>query len=89
MLVNKKGLAKTSASPGKTQTINHFLINEEKHPWYLVDLPGYGYAKANKQIVYSWNDLIINYLKTKYEKDTFSFTSNDYQHRDSYWRTWR
>lgn len=62
MLVNKKGLAKTSASPGKTQTINHFIINEEKHPWYLVDLPGYGYAKTSKSERNKWGSFIRNYL---------------------------
>ena len=46
MLVNKKNLAKTSGKPGKTQVINHFLINEN---WYIVDLPGYGYASVSKQ----------------------------------------
>ena len=45
MLCNKKKLAKTSSRPGKTQLINHFLINKK---WYLVDLPGYGYARASK-----------------------------------------
>lgn len=45
MLCNHKGLAKTSATPGKTLLINHFIINKE---WYLVDLPGYGYAKRSK-----------------------------------------
>jgi GTP-binding protein len=45
LLVNQNQLAKVSASPGKTQTINHFLVNKE---WYLVDLPGYGYAKTSK-----------------------------------------
>ena len=45
MLTNKKKLAKTSGRPGKTQLINHFLINEQ---WYLVDLPGYGYARVSK-----------------------------------------
>ena len=45
MLTNHKNLAKTSGKPGKTQLINHFLINEN---WYLVDLPGYGYAKVSK-----------------------------------------
>ena len=62
MLVNKKGLAKTSASPGKTQTINHFIINEEKNPWYLVDLPGYGYAKTSKSERNKWGSFIRNYL---------------------------
>ena len=45
LLTNQKKLAKTSSTPGKTQLINHFLINES---WYLVDLPGYGYAKVSK-----------------------------------------
>ena len=45
MLCNQKDLAKTSSKPGKTQLINHFIINEQ---WYLVDLPGYGYAKTSK-----------------------------------------
>ena len=45
MLTNQKKLAKTSGRPGKTQLINHFLINEQ---WYLVDLPGYGYARVSK-----------------------------------------
>ena len=43
MLMEKKNLAKTSSEPGKTRLINHFIVNNE---WYLVDLPGYGYAKA-------------------------------------------
>lgn len=46
MLTNRKGLAMTSATPGKTMLINHFLINDE---WYLVDLPGYGYARRGKE----------------------------------------
>ena len=46
MLTNNKKLAKTSATPGKTLLINHFIINNE---WYLVDLPGYGYAKRSKK----------------------------------------
>lgn len=46
MLTNKKGLAMTSSKPGKTQLINHFIINNE---WYLVDLPGYGYAQRGKE----------------------------------------
>ena len=45
MLTNRKSLAKTSGKPGKTQLINHFLINKS---WHLVDLPGYGYAKVSK-----------------------------------------
>ena len=46
MLTNRKGLAMTSSRPGKTQLINHFIINDE---WYLVDLPGYGYAQRGKE----------------------------------------
>jgi len=46
MLTNKKGLAMTSQTPGKTLLINHFLINNE---WYLVDLPGYGFAQRGKE----------------------------------------
>ena len=48
MLVQKKSLAKTSATPGKTQLINHFTIRSDVGNWYLVDLPGYGYAKSAK-----------------------------------------
>jgi GTP-binding protein len=59
MLVNKKGLAKTSQTPGKTQLINHFYINEE---WYLVDLPGYGYARISKSKKEDWDKFIRTYL---------------------------
>ena len=59
MLTGKKKLAKTSSTPGKTQLINHFTINEE---WYLVDLPGYGYAKASKKNRSSWEKFIAEYL---------------------------
>ncbi len=52
-------LAKTSGKPGKTQLINHFLINDE---WYLVDLPGYGFAKISKSIRENWEKLIMSYL---------------------------
>ncbi len=58
-LTNKKSLAKTSGSPGKTQLINHFLINEE---WYLVDLPGYGYAKVPKKERIKWEQFLRRYL---------------------------
>ncbi len=58
-LVSRKNLAKTSGTPGKTQLINHFLINEE---WYLVDLPGYGYAKTSKSNRASWEKMISTYL---------------------------
>ena len=59
MLTGKKKLAKTSSTPGKTQLINHFVINED---WYLVDLPGYGYAKASKKSRQSWEIFITEYL---------------------------
>lgn len=59
MLTNRKGLAKTSARPGKTQTINHFLIN---HAWYLVDLPGYGYAAVSKGAKKGWGKMIEEYV---------------------------
>ena len=59
MLVQKKGLAKTSQTPGKTQLINHFYINET---WYIVDLPGYGYARASKSKKADWNKFIQTYL---------------------------
>lgn len=59
MLSNHKKLAKTSATPGKTQLINHFNINDE---WYLVDLPGYGFAKASKKEKSKWEHFIKEYL---------------------------
>ncbi len=58
-LTNNKNLAKTSGRPGKTQLINHFLINKE---WYLVDLPGYGYAKASKKSRNKWEQFISDYI---------------------------
>ncbi len=65
-LVNKKGLAKTSGKPGKTQTINHFIINEgSSKPWYLVDLPGYGYAKVAKTSRKAWSRFIEEYLRNR------------------------
>ncbi|MBQ2303892.1 MAG: ribosome biogenesis GTP-binding protein YihA/YsxC [Bacteroidales bacterium] len=59
MLVEKKDLAKTSSQPGKTQLINHFIINKE---WYLVDLPGYGYAKTSMENRKKWRKMIEDYL---------------------------
>ncbi|MFH1000174.1 MAG: ribosome biogenesis GTP-binding protein YihA/YsxC, partial [Bacteroidota bacterium] len=61
-ITDKKGLAKTSGKPGKTQLINHFLINEE---WYLVDLPGYGYASIPLKIKAKWETMISGYLQTR------------------------
>lgn len=59
MLTNRKSLAKTSSKPGKTQTINHFIINKN---WYLVDLPGYGFAKTSKTNREKWQKMISDYL---------------------------
>lgn len=64
-LVTRKDLAKTSEKPGKTQTINHFLVNEKQMPWYLVDLPGYGYAKVSKEQRLKWEKFIVAYLKKR------------------------
>ena len=59
MLCNHKGLAKTSSTPGKTLLINHFIINNE---WYLVDLPGYGYAKRSKTVQDRLDQMIRSYI---------------------------
>ncbi|BDC98407.1 ribosome biogenesis GTP-binding protein YihA/YsxC [Persicobacter psychrovividus] len=61
-LTERKSLAKTSSTPGKTQLINHFEINDE---WYLVDLPGYGYAKVSKTSRSKWGKMIETYLKAR------------------------
>lgn len=62
MITGVKGLAKTSGTPGKTRLINHFIINNE---WYLVDLPGYGYARISKKTREDWEKMIQGYLKTR------------------------
>lgn len=59
MLCNHKGLAKTSATPGKTLLINHFIINNE---WYIVDLPGYGFAKRSKKVQQELEHMITGYI---------------------------
>jgi GTP-binding protein len=59
MLVQRKGLAKTSSVPGKTVAINHFIVNDA---WYLVDLPGYGYAQHSKKQREQWRVMINNYI---------------------------
>ena len=59
MLCNHKGLAKTSATPGKTLLINHFIINND---WYLVDLPGYGFAKRSKVVQKKLDQMITSYI---------------------------
>ena len=61
-LVQRKGLAKTSATPGKTIAINHFVVNNQ---WYLVDLPGYGYAKRSKKAREEWQVMLANYIKRR------------------------
>ena len=62
MLTGKKSLAKTSGKPGKTQLINHFIINEF---WYLVDLPGYGFANVSKESREKWDKMINNYILSR------------------------
>lgn len=59
MLTGKKGLAKTSSTPGKTKLINHFLVN---NAWYLVDLPGYGYARVSKDQRSEFRKSILEYI---------------------------
>ncbi len=71
MLCNNQGLAKTSVNPGKTQLINHFEIesryteNAKIHKWFLVDLPGYGYAKISQTSRRRWQQMIENYLRKR------------------------
>ncbi|MCM1112610.1 MAG: ribosome biogenesis GTP-binding protein YihA/YsxC [Muribaculum sp.] len=68
-LMNRKSLARTSSQPGKTQTINFYHINQAI---YLVDLPGYGYAKANEKVKAQWGKMVENYLyKSKQLKCVF------------------
>jgi GTP-binding protein len=69
MLTDSRKLAKTSVTPGKTQTINHYLINDS---WYLVDLPGYGYANVSKSTRAGFGAMIENYV-TKRENLTSLF----------------
>ena len=76
MLTNKKGLAMTSQTPGKTLLINHFLINNE---WYLVDLPGYGYAKISKKEQEKLQQIISSYILCR-EQMTNLFVLVDSRH---------
>ena len=62
MLTNNKKLAKISGKPGKTQLINHFIINKE---WYLVDLPGYGFAKIAKSQREIWEKFVLDYIRKR------------------------
>ncbi|MBD79270.1 MAG: YihA family ribosome biogenesis GTP-binding protein [Crocinitomicaceae bacterium] len=74
MLVQRKELAKTSGKPGKTTLINHFVINQEENKpdtgWYLVDLPGYGYAATSRSNRKKWKGFTKDYLK---ERPTLTF----------------
>jgi len=66
MLCNKKSLAKTSSAPGKTQLINHFdVLSDDKKKWYLVDLPGYGYAKTSQRSRRRWEQMIEGYIRKR------------------------
>ncbi len=76
MLTNRKGLAMTSSTPGKTMLINHFLINGE---WYLVDLPGYGYARRGKENRERLREIIENYVLER-EAMTSLFVLVDSRH---------
>ncbi|MCB9202290.1 MAG: YihA family ribosome biogenesis GTP-binding protein [Flavobacteriales bacterium] len=62
MLAQRKKLAKTSSTPGKTQLINHFSVEDENYKWFLTDLPGYGYAKVSKSSRKEFHKLITNYI---------------------------
>jgi GTP-binding protein len=85
MLCNKTHLAKTSSTPGKTQLINHFNVvstegkNSKNFKWYLVDLPGYGYATVSKKTKKSWGRMIEDYLR-KRENLTNVFILIDSRH---------
>jgi GTP-binding protein len=66
MLCQKKEVAKVSASPGKTQMINHFtVVGSDKTEWYLVDLPGYGFAKVAQKQRKSWQKMISDYIQKR------------------------
>ncbi|MDX2195374.1 MAG: ribosome biogenesis GTP-binding protein YihA/YsxC [Cytophagales bacterium] len=76
MLTNNNHLARVSSTPGKTETINHYLINEE---WYLVDLPGYGYSKKGKVKKLLFSKIIEKYIKMR-ENLTCVFVLIDIRH---------
>lgn len=78
-LLGVKGLARTSSTPGRTQTINFFLINEQ---FYFVDLPGYGYAKVSKEARATWGQLIEKYLAQR-EQLVLSILIVDARHEPS------
>lgn len=76
MLILRKNLAKTSGRPGKTQLINHFLVNKN---WYLVDLPGYGYARVSKSSKKTFQKFITDYF-AKREQMILAFVLVDCRH---------
>ena len=78
-LVNRKKLARTSGQPGKTQTINFYNVNKEM---YIVDLPGYGYAKVSKSVSAKWGPMIENYLHTS-DQLRMVFLLIDIRHKPS------
>lgn len=80
MITGRKNLAKTSATPGKTQLINHFELVSGDHRWYLVDLPGYGFAKVSASQRKSWERMIGEYIR---ERETLGilFLLIDARHR--------
>lgn len=65
LLTGRRNLAKTSATPGKTQLINHFGVEDEGRSWYLVDLPGYGFAKVSAAQRKSWERMIEEYVRKR------------------------
>jgi len=77
MLMQRKNLAKTSGKPGKTQLINHFLINEN---WHLVDLPGYGYARVSKSSKKKFQKFITNYFEQR-QQLVSAFVLVDIRHK--------
>jgi len=77
MLTSRKSLAKTSGRPGKTQLINHFIINKE---WYLVDLPGYGYARVSKTTKKVFQKFITQYFERR-EQLVCAFILVDIRHK--------
>jgi GTP-binding protein len=80
MLCNKKELAKISSTPGKTQLINHFdILSGNKQKWYLVDLPGYGFAKRSQSQRKQWQKMIEGYIKNR-ENLTSLFILIDSRH---------
>lgn len=88
MLTTKKNLAKTSGTPGKTKLVNHFLINDQ---WFLVDLPGYGFAKLPKEVRAEIDQRIRDYLaKRKQLCHTFLLIDSrlDLQNNDLAFMTW-